>query len=70
MMKNYLISERQFKKIVEQVGGSEDKKETSKDSLNIFTKMFGGSKKEVKPEDSDKELGDSDPIQQFFNSLK
>jgi hypothetical protein len=69
-MKNYLISERQFKKIVEQVESGEDEKETSKDSLNILSKMFGGNKKDVSGEDSNDELSDGDPVQQFFNSLK
>jgi len=70
MMKNYLISERQFKKIVEQVESGKDEKETSKDSLNILSKMFGGSKVDIPDEDSDDELSDGDPVQQFFNSLK
>lgn len=69
-MKNYLISEKQFKKIVEQVESGEDEKETYKDSLNILSKMFGGDKKDVSGEDSNDELSDGDPVKQFFNSLK
>ena len=63
-MKNYLITEKQFKKIVEQV---EDGEET-KNSSSIFGNLLGNEDVEMDSEDD--ELSGGDPVQQFFNSLK
>lgn len=63
-MKNYLITEKQFKKIVEQV---EDGEET-KNSSSIFGNLLGDEDVEMGSEDD--ELSGGDPVQQFFDSLK
>jgi|LakMenEpi03Aug12_release.lakeMendotaPanAssembly.Ray.scaffolds.fasta_scaffold00083_162 hypothetical protein len=67
-MKNYLITEKQFKKIVEQVEDGEDTKKPTKDSSSIFGNLLGG--KEVEMDSEDDELSGGDPVQQFFDSLK
>lgn len=63
-MKNYLITEKQFKKIVEQVEDSEE----TKNSSSIFGNLLGNEDVEMDSEDD--ELSGGDPVQQFFNSLK
>lgn len=64
-MKNYIITEEQLKKIIEQVDGN------TKKSSGIFGNLFGNEDKIEDEEDSteDVDLEGNDPIQQFFNSL-
>lgn len=67
-MKNYIITEEQLNKIIEQIDNEE--KDTKK-SASLFSGLFGGDDSDS--EDIEKEtieLPNNDPIQKFFNSLK
>lgn len=63
-MKNYKITEKQLKMIIEQV----DDEQKNDDEKNSTQSFFGLDDKEVENTD-DNNLPQDDPIQQFFNSL-
>ena len=65
-MKNYLVTEDQLKKIVENIDEPNDN-----DSLGILGKLFGSQEKEDGPEKVDlSQVSSDDPIIKFFDSLK
>lgn len=64
-MKNYIISEEQLKKIIEQIDDDQNSTENEEDET---TDLFGDEDVDMS-KNKEITLDDNDPIQQVFNSL-
>ena len=65
-MKNYIISEEQLEKIIEQIDDDQNNTDKEKDE---FSRFFSKKKVSDEPTKDEVTLPDDDPFQQFFDSL-